>query len=230
MTSQECDMNMTTRQRRITRRLALLGVFFLLDTPALAFKPEQTTLAEQFEKAQLVCVVEITKDASPYSGKILQMIKSPQGFSQAEVSFDTVSLRQQDMPSLKLGDKKVILLCKNKDNKWEASAYGTQAIWPKSEASWPYCESHIASLADTVEAVKVLSDLATKPDDTVQYLLKSTAPLQRLLGLEILLRSENLAMYPRAVAEANNKGNDSNRDVARLAAMVMKKANAKKSE
>ena len=37
-------------------------------------------------------------------------------------------------------------------------------------------------------------------------------------------------MYPRAVAEANNKGNDSNRDVARLAAMVMKKANAKKSE
>jgi len=207
-----------------------LTITLSLSTSALAFKPEQTTLYEQIDRAQLVCVVEITKAVTPFSGKILQILKAPESFSQEAVTFETVSLRPQDTPHLNIGDKKLILLRRNTEKKWEVAAYGAQAIWPKSEKVWPYSEGHVSSLKEAVAAVKVLSGPDDRTDKAVRSLVASPVPLHRLAGLEILARSESLVKYPLATAEAMNKKNDPQSDVSRLATVVSSKLESKKPE
>lgn len=222
-------INGALRLPKVGMALSSLFISILMQMSAFGFKVEQTTLAEQVKRANLVCVVEITKETASYSGNILELLKSPAGYSQKSVMFDTVALRPEDIPRFKVGQKVVLLLRESSEGKWESAAYGTQAIWPKMETTWPYTEGHIASLKDTIDAVKLLSKLDEKPDEAVQSLIKSPVPLQRVVGLEILVRSDTLTKYPLAIAEAVTKTGDPQNEVARLAAMVTKKKEESKT-
>lgn len=206
------------------------AIMALLTTPVFGFKPEQTTLADQVERARLICLVEITQAKSPYSGNILQTLKAPEGFNLKAITFNAVSLRLQDAPLLSNGDKVLILLRETDEKKWELAAYGSQAVWPKIEKQWPYTDGHVASLEATVDTVKALLLPNSDSDESVSSLISSSIPLKRLVGLEIVARSDNPENYPLSIAEVVRKESDTQGDVSRLAKTISSKVVSTKRE
>jgi hypothetical protein len=213
------------KKRRFLPPAGYLAVtlFALFSSPVCALKPEQTSLAEQVDRAGLICVVEITKAEPPYTGSILETVKAPAAFNRKDVTFNLVSLRPQDNPAIKNGDKILVLLRETNEKKWELAAYGSQAVWPKPGKQWPYTEGHVASLDATVDTVKALLLPDAKSDESVKALIRSPIPLKRLVGLEMVARSDNPGTYPLAVAEAEQKVSDPQADVSRLAKSITSK-------
>jgi len=223
----EMNNHIRTLQRLLFAPLfSTAAILALLTSPASAFKPEQTSLAEQVQRAQLICVVEIAKVDPVYSGAIIQTLKSPEGFDKEIIEFKSVSLRPEDQPTIKKGAKLLVLLRATEGKNWELAAYGGQAVWPKSAKEWPYSESHVASMEATLDTVKTLLLPNSNSDEAIKALVSSPVVFKRLVGLEILARSDSLKAYPLSVAEASRREADAEGDVSRLAKSVSSKAGA----
>lgn len=183
-----------------------------------AFKTEQTTLCEQVERADIVCVATITKADTPYRAKVIEIIKNREHATAIQdIEFTTLSLRPEDVPQFQKNEKRLLLLRINGEGKLEAAAYGKQAIWPKAGAEWPYTEAHAVSLELTVNVVRALLTANKEGDIAVARMISAGTPFERIAGLEYLMTRKNKTQYPLALREAEKAKDDVNPVAARLA-------------
>ena len=78
----------------------------------------------------------------------------------------------------------------------------------------------------TLDTVKTLLLPNSNSDEAIKALVSSPVVFKRLVGLEILARSDSLKAYPLSVAEASRREADAEGDVSRLAKSVSSKAGA----
>ena len=205
------------------------SILLLLLAKCALGKVEQTTLPEQVDRAQLICVVEISSAQSPYRGKVMQVIKKPEDFKDTEIAFRAVSDYDEDAPKLQLGEKRILLLRKNTEMAWECVAYGAQSIWPKSQLEWPYSEVHIASLEDTLETIRHVLAAGADTDAKIAEMIRNPKQIMCMVGLESLVASGTISKLPKSWQAAISARDNENQAISRFASQLIDQENAKQA-
>ena len=197
-------------------------LFLITAQPVCGMKYQTFTLHKLVETAEIVVDCTVIQTEPRIRVSVISALK---GNVPEEIEVTDQNIWLHDRPAL-APKQRAILFLKRKGEGFQYAALGTQVLWPKQVAQWPFSDSAIATHEATLAVIKTVAKFlgATSEKDKLEQvdtLLKSVESLAQLQGVDAWrdLNIEGKASLIGAVQNLNQPGK--HKDVQKLAASIL---------